>query len=56
MYAELALDHSLLKMYSQKSSEALPAQGHGCLLNGIPSGKYQQGLPGGKAAQIHVLL
>jgi hypothetical protein len=32
MYAKLALDHSLLKKYSQKSPKALPAQRHGYLM------------------------
>ena len=40
IYTKLAFDHSLLKDVLSKSSKALPAQGHGCLLNGVPSGKY----------------
>lgn len=44
------------RTYSQKSSEALPAQGYGCLCYFYAPDQHQQGLQGCQPAQVDVLL
>ncbi|WP_313262359.1 IS3 family transposase [Sphingobacterium sp.] len=44
------------RTYSQKSSEALPAQGYGCLCDLYAPDQHQQGLQGCQPAQVDVLL
>lgn len=51
MYAELALDTAVKRSNLRKGLEALPAQEHGCILNAVPLGKHQQGLPGIKLSK-----
>jgi len=56
MYADLSLDHELLKDVLEKSSKAFGAQGCSRLFNYIKSDQYSEGLQDCRAYPFNVVL